>query len=82
MWIFIGLVGGALAIVSGFPVLGAVGITIGAICQYSQRKDEEAWEAVQDTPVANVYPILSVIAAIIIAVFCFALLGLAVRTGT
>lgn len=78
MWLFLGLFGGVGAFLAGLPILGAAGIAIGAICQYSQRKDDEMWEAVEDTPVANVYPILSVIAAIIIAAFCFALLGLAV----
>ncbi len=79
MWLFLGLFGGAGAILTGFPILGIIGIAIGAICQYSQRKDEEMWEQVQDIPVVStVYPILSVIAALIIAAFCFALLGLAV----
>lgn len=79
MWLFLGLFGGFGAFLTGFPILGFIGIAIGAICQYSQRKDEEMWEQVQDTPVVNtIYPILSVIAALIVAAFCFALLGLAV----
>jgi predicted lysophospholipase L1 biosynthesis ABC-type transport system permease subunit len=56
--------------------LGVAGIAIGAICQIAERKDEEVWEQVQDTPAASVYPILSVVAALIVAAVCFAILGL------
>ena len=76
MWLMLGLFGGALGIFSGLVPLGVAGIVIGAICQFAERKDEEVWERVQDTPAASVYPILSVVAALIVALLCFAILGL------
>jgi hypothetical protein len=72
----LGLFGGALGILSGLAPLGVAGIVIGAICQFSDRKDEETWEKVQGTPAASVYPILSVVVALIVALLCFAILGL------
>ena len=77
MWIMFGLFGGLGAILTGLVPLGIAGIVIGVICQFSERKDEEAWEKVQDTPVASaLYPILSVAAAVVVAAICFAILGL------
>ena len=76
MWLIFGLFGGVLGILSGLAPLGVAGIVIGAICQFSDRKDEETWEKVQDTPVASVYLILSVVVALIVALLCFAILAL------
>ena len=77
MWLIFGLFGGVLGILSGLAPLGVAGIVIGAICQFSDRKDEETWEKVQDTPIVNVlYPILSVVVALIVALLCFAILAL------
>jgi hypothetical protein len=76
MWLMMGLFGGILGILSGLVPLGVAGIAIGVICQIAERKDDEVWEKVQDTPVANVYPILSVAAALIVALVCFAFLSL------
>ena len=77
MWLMLGLFGGGLAITTGFVPLGVAGIVIGAICQFAERKDEEVWEQVQDTPaVSALYPILSVAAALVVAAICFAILGL------
>jgi len=71
-----GLFGGIGAIAVGLWPLGVAGLLIGVICQFSERKDEEAWEQVQDTPAASIFPLLSVAAALIVAVLCFAILGL------
>jgi hypothetical protein len=76
MWLMLGLFGGGFAILTGFLPLGVAGIVIGAICQFAERKDEEVYKQVQDTPVATVYPILSVAAALIVALMCFAILGM------
>lgn len=79
MWLMFGLFGGIGAIMTGLAPIGIAGIIIGVICQFSERKDEETWERVQDTPVATVYPILSVAAALIVALLCFAILGLGLQ---
>lgn len=76
MYLMFGLFGGALAIMTGLAPLGIAGIVIGVICQISENKDNEVWEQVQDTPVSTVYPILSIAAALIVALLCFAILGL------
>ena len=77
MWLMFGLFGGIGAILTGLVPLGIAGIAIGVICQIAERKDDEVWEQVQDTPVASaLYPILSVAAALIVAALCFAILGL------
>ena len=76
MWLMFGLFGGIGAIMTGLVPIGIAGIIIGVICQISENKDNETWEKVQDTPVASVYPILSVAAALIVALLCFAILGL------
>ena len=76
MWLMFGLFAGAIGLVTGLWPLGVAGIIVGVICQFAERKDERVWEQVQDTPAASVYPILSVIAALMIAAVCFAILGL------
>lgn len=80
MWVMFGLFGGFGAIAVGLWPLGVAGFLIGVICQFSERKDEEVWEQVQDTPVASaLYPILSVAAALIVALLCFAILGVGLQ---
>lgn len=76
MWLMLGLFAGAGATAVGLWPLGVAGLAIGVICQISERKDEETWQQVQNTPVASVYPILSVIAALMVAAICFAILGI------
>lgn len=76
MWLMMGLFGGSIAFLAGLFPLGVAGIIVGAICQIAQRKDDETWEQVQETPAASVYPVLSVVAALIVALLCFAVLGL------
>lgn len=75
MWAMLGLFGGVIAILFGLAPLGIAGIAVGVICQVAERKDEEVWEQVQDTAFGNIYPILSIVAALVIAAFCFVLLG-------
>jgi hypothetical protein len=41
MWLLLGLFGGVCAFLVGLPILGAAGIAIDAICQYSQHKDDD-----------------------------------------
>jgi len=79
MWLMFGLFGGIGAIMTGLWPIGIAGIIIGVICQISENKDNETWEKVQGTPVATVYPILSVAAALIVALLCFAFLGLGLQ---
>lgn len=76
MWFLLGLFGAVGLVSLGQPILALAGLFVGFFVQVVERKSDAVWDQVEGTSVAPVWGALSILIALLVAVVCFAVLGI------